>query len=209
MKKSNTVLYFGGSFDPPHRDHRQIALAALNANAATEIRLAPSWSAPHKQQRRQASYADRLAMTKLLIAEDNNLQVSELEGELKWSPSYTVEVLRELKRREPEKEFGLLIGSDSLLELHSWKEASELVSEFRVVTYPRSEYEVTLEKLKKNWAPEIASKLFSEVLTLPFLALSSSMVRRAGDPSEHHALTPEVSRYIIEHKLYKPEAGGR
>ena len=63
------VAFFGGSFDPPHCGHLAIARAARGALALDRILFAPVGLQPLKQHGASASFADRVAMTRLAIAE--------------------------------------------------------------------------------------------------------------------------------------------
>ncbi len=197
MKKA----YFGGSFDPPHCGHLALARHVLETGAADEVWFAPAFSPPHKRSGNTASYADRCAMTQRLIAGEKGMFLSEIEGELRYNPCYTVDVLDEIRRRLPEgDEVLLLIGGDSLAALDTWKEGNRLVREYRVLSYPRNGSVFPEGK----WEEALAQKLRAGMLKGDFFEISSTALRKqlenGGEPG--NIIPEEVKKYIRENKLY-------
>lgn len=201
-------VFFGGSFDPPHLGHLGVARAALHSNRCSQVVWFPGFLPPHKSSARRAPFSDRLAMVELLIAGEKNMTVSDFENRLQLTPSYTIEVLRHLQQETGEK-YILLIGADSLLNLHTWHKAAELVSEFQLITYPRKNAIVTLEKLTHNWDRETAKKLLQSMISGDFFEISSSEVRFSMEKKEFQhniinsgILSAGVEKYIKEKNLY-------
>ena len=58
------------------------------------------------------------------------------------APHYTIRTLDALKKREPHNEFSLVIGADNLQNIHKWRDAPRLLSEYGVVVYPRTGYDM-------------------------------------------------------------------
>ena len=148
-------------------------------------------------------------MVKLLIADEPQMQVSDLENRLQMVPSYTLNILRKL-REDSGETYQLLIGADSLSNLHTWYHAQELVSEFGIITYPRDGYLVTEEQLQKNWAPQTAEKLIKSIIPGSFFKISSTEVKFSMEKStdRHHiinstGLTEEITEYIRKNNLYR------
>ena len=137
------------------------------------------------------------------------MSVNKIEAELQLNPSYTFEVLEAWERR-----FGaspvLLIGADSLRELHTWHRARELVERFRIVTYPRGGQLVTAAELSQNWSMPTTDLLLGGVLKGDFFEISSSELKKrmekftaAGDIIYlKEYLAPGVCDYIVKHGLY-------
>lgn len=200
------IAYFGGAFDPPHAGHLAEARAALACGAAERVWLAPSFAPPHKPQGGTAPFADRAAMLKLLVADEPDMEVAEIERELALSPSYTFSVLLELERRRPADRFILLVGGDSLRDLHRWYRGRELAERFEVWTYPRPGAEITADALAANWPRETAEKLAARQLAGELSGASSSAIRAAlAVGREPDGLAAPVLAYIRENHLY----GGR
>ena len=206
MKKR---AFFGGSFDPPHTGHLGVARAALRSGRCDEVVWVPGFLPPHKQNSRRAPFADRLEMVKMLIDGEKNMSVSDLENRLQLTPSYTIDILRYIYSETGEK-YMLLIGADSLLNLHTWHEASALVREFEFIAYPRTGTSVTVEKLQQFWDKKTAEKLAATVINGDFFEISSTEVRFSMEKNafqsniiQQNGLTAEVAGYIAEHNLYK------
>ncbi len=194
MKKT---FFFGGSFDPPHSGHLGAANGALKTGRAEHILWAPAFAPPHKTGWERAPFADRLAMVRMLTAGDARHEPCDFEWRLRRTPSYTLDVLRLLRRERPELT-GLLIGADSLLELHTWHKPEALIAEFEILTYPRNGYSTTTEALARHWPPETVKKLLAGLLPGNFFDVSSTRLRRDGETPD----APAVREYCRRHALY-------
>ena len=204
MKK----VFFGGSFDPPHHGHLGIAKAALASGRCDEVVWFPAASPPHKLNARRASFADRMNMVQLLIKDEPGMSVSDFENRSGLNPSYTIDVLNKLER-ETGIRYTLLIGADSLLSLHTWHRAKELVASTGFIIYPRAGAEVSLEKLQDIWGKQTAEKLFSSMLDGTFFEISSTEMKISMEKSDfrHNIISSavfpaEIAAYIHEHRLY-------
>jgi nicotinate-nucleotide adenylyltransferase len=133
------IGYFGGTFDPPHRAHLRVARAAADAFRLDRVLLAPTGVQPLKAEPARASFEDRLAMTRLLCADDLRLEASAIDGPLAdGSPNYTVDALSRLREQEPDAELFALAGADSFLTLRHWRKPERLLqlAEWIVVSRP-------------------------------------------------------------------------
>ncbi len=209
------TAFFGGSFDPPHLGHLAVAEAALSSRLCGHVAWVPAFAPPHKQQR-GASFADRVRMAELTIAGRNNMSVCRIEEELRLTPSYTILVLEAWRERFGEIP-ALLIGADSLLELHSWHRAPELVARCRIISYPRNGSTVTARELARHWPDETVEKLLSGMIPGDFFEISSSELKKrmeksaeAGDIIQlKEYLSESVCTYIIKNGLYAADGRNR
>jgi nicotinate-nucleotide adenylyltransferase len=122
------IAFFGGSFDPPHLGHLAVARAARKALALDAVLFAPVGSQPLKPQGSTASFEDRLAMTKLAIAEEPGFELS-LADEPKPSgkPNFTVDTLEGLRGSlAPGGQLYCLMGTDSFFGLRRWHRSAEI-----------------------------------------------------------------------------------
>jgi nicotinate-nucleotide adenylyltransferase len=132
------IGYFGGSFDPPHRAHLLVAQAAANALHLDRVLLAPTGVQPLKEGTPHASFDDRLAMTRLLCADDPRLEVSDIDApHADGSPNYTVDAIARLKADFPDAEIFIIVGADSFLSLPRWHEPEKLLAEAHWVVLSR------------------------------------------------------------------------
>ena len=122
------IGYFGGTFDPPHRAHLLAAQAAAGALRLDRVLLAPTGVQPLKEGAPHAGFEDRLAMTRLLCAEDARLEASEIDApHADGSPNYTVDALARLRADFPTAELFVIVGADTFLSLPRWRDPDKLL----------------------------------------------------------------------------------
>jgi nicotinate-nucleotide adenylyltransferase len=196
---------FGGTFDPPHNGHLNLAQAVLENKLADRVLFLPALIPPHKTSRKISSFQDRLNMLNLAIADCENFEISMIEAERNSAPSYTVDSMEALSRKFPGDKLLLLIGGDSLKQLHTWHQAVKLASNWDILTYPRPGDNIPLAELKLNWPEELAVKLFNSInKKLPEWDISSTIIRedlKAGKDLEE-LLPRSVSKYALKKRLY-------
>ena len=207
------TAFFGGSFDPPHLGHLGVAEGALRSGRCDRIMWVPAFMPPHKLDRERQSFDHRYNMVKLLTAGRDGHIVSDIEYRRRRIPSYTFDLLEDLNRSGEER-FQLLIGADSLLELHTWHRAQELAERFELLVYPRPECTVTMEKLLEHFFPPAAEKLFKSLLNGEFFEISSTLLRFSMEKSANWdniiSMTPgPVAEYCRRHGLYTNNRSSR
>ena len=178
VMKRPVTAFFGGSFDPPHLGHLALARAALASGVCDRVMWVPAYSPPHKRMRERAPFADRLAMVELMIRDEPGMTANDIERRLALDPSYTIDVMAALERENPDTELVLLVGGDSLLELHLWYRAEELAERYFVVTYPRSDPDEVRSRILAVWPRETAEKLLSGVLDGKIFEISSTEIKK-------------------------------
>jgi nicotinate-nucleotide adenylyltransferase len=130
-------------------------------------------------------------MLSLAVAGAPGFELEQIELQ-RPGPSYTIDTLRELRRREPEVEFTLLVGADAAADLQAWREANELPRLARIVVFARP------------GSPVPQSSLFSEIVKVPALDISATEIRRRvgrGHPIRYW-VPDTVAEYIATHRLY-------
>lgn len=180
-----TCLY-GGSFNPPHVCHVMATVWALGVCPVDEVWWIPTWN--HAFGKDLVEFNHRVTMCELAIKPmAGRAQVCPIEGEL-GGESRTIDTLRELQRRHPDRAFSLLIGADILPDTPRWKEWETLQSTIPVYVLGRSGFESDPD-------PSLA---------LP--DVSSSQIRRALSAGEDEyvasRLPATVRSYIARHGLY-------
>lgn len=129
--------FFGGSFDPVHEGHVEVAKAALE-KGLEHVFWIPAYHSPLKNEGPQASNLDRICMLKLAMASE--AKMSLLYWEL-FSPgkSYTIDTMRRAKILYPDKELIWILGNDQFEKLHQWNDIEELCELVEFWVYPRRE----------------------------------------------------------------------
>ncbi len=125
MSRQQSIGLLGGTFDPVHAGHLALAEAALDQCCLETVLCIPAAGPPHKRAP-LAGFSHRVAMLELALAGRNNISISLIEAE-RPTPSYTIETLHGLRERLGPHNYTLILGADSLLELHLWKQYEDIL----------------------------------------------------------------------------------
>ena len=117
---------FGGTFNPPHKGHKNLALEIKEKARLDRIYIIPTFTPPHKEGKELASGEHRIKMCEMMFTEDF-FTVSDMEIN-RQGKSYTYDTLLELKKTNAEDELFLIIGSDMLLSFHTWFRYKDILS---------------------------------------------------------------------------------
>lgn len=109
----------GGTFDPPHLGHFQLAQAAADQLKLERVLWVPSFKPPHKKNSLLSPYSVRTLMTEMTARRDRRFDVSRIESSLEGD-SYTVKTLAHLGKALPEIRLYFIVGADVLHELCDW-----------------------------------------------------------------------------------------
>lgn len=116
----------GGAFNPPHEGHLKLARLALDYLDLDELRFVPTALSPHKPDPGGPDAQARLRLlSEALEAFDSRCRIETLEVE-RGGPSYTVDTLESLSGREPGTAWILIMGSDQLPGLPSWRRVERI-----------------------------------------------------------------------------------
>lgn len=135
MKKTGIM---GGSFNPIHVGHLEIAECAWKEYGLDEILFIPNYCPPHKDSSEMLDAKSRLDMVKLAIQGHPNYTVTDREIQ-KGGLSYTYLTINELKAEEPDTEFYFLMGADSLADFRKWSHAEVIASKCHILAAMRDE----------------------------------------------------------------------
>ncbi|MCD6093245.1 MAG: nicotinate-nucleotide adenylyltransferase [Candidatus Omnitrophica bacterium] len=179
----------GGAFDPIHLGHLLLAEKAREKLSLAKVIFIPCFISPFKKE--IVSSSQRYKMVCLAISDNPFFVVSKLEIKRK-GVSYSIDTVRELKKRYPRDEFFFILGSDSWGQFSSWKDSDELLKLIRFAVMERKGF-----SLRENGS---ILRISGEVLPI-----SSSQIReRVKQNKSIRYLVPErVRRYILRKGLYK------
>ncbi len=205
MKKQTRIGCLGGTFDPPHLGHVSLVEELLKSDIVDKVLVIVAIHPYHKDQPCQTSFKDRVAMTRLAMKPLKNVEVCEVEGtQSPDAPSYTIETMQRVQSLYPHDQLVVLMGSDSLLTLHTWMRANEIVDTYEIITYPRPGFHPDESEIKREWSPERAQKLIQSVqYQLKVTDIASSSLRLDAQ-SMMPFITTSVLKYIRKYKLYGP-----
>ena len=196
---------FGGTFDPVHLGHLILAEQCREQGRLDEVWFIPSGRPPHKQRHGITAFRHRAEMLQLATAGHPAFRINELENE-RPGLSYTVETLDELKNGHPGAEWFLLLGSDTLAELHEWRDPAGVVRRAGLLVMARGEEAVmTAEELRASLRLSERDRLSLQVVAAPRIEISSrDLRRRAAEGRSLRYLVPRaVECYVEEKGLYR------
>lgn len=208
------IAVFGGSFNPIHYGHLLLADEVLEQLGLDRVLFVPAAAPPHKAPGTLAPAAHRYAMVQLATAGHPGFAVSDVELK-RPGPSYTVDTLETLSASGDE--LFLVIGSETFLDLLSWRAPRRVAALARLVVVPRSgsafdpESAAAQKVLRDVGADRFAAAspalppaavAVARVTSLP---ISSSDLRRraARGRSLAYRLPADVIDYIRAHRLYE------
>ena len=193
---------YGGTFAPVHNGHIAAAKLFFEQMHLDLLYIIPAGIPPHKQIDASDDPAHRYRMCELAFAGARNVIVSDMEIR-REGRSYTVDTLRALSA--PDRRLFLLMGTDMMLTLDSWRAPDEIFKLCYPV-YMRREQDPILEAriIEKNKQYQekygkIVRRLVGDVLELSSTAIRDRV--HAGEPITE-LVPPAVERYIREKRLY-------
>jgi len=137
--------YLGGSFDPVHNGHLQVAMSvyqhllpiAVQQQRALHVYLLPNARSPFKVQSTDPNH--RLAMLNLAV-QGTPIQISELEL---WQtpPVYTIDSVRTLRQQYPNDSLIFIMGMDSANSLDKWKDGLQLIDYVNLWVFNRASHD--------------------------------------------------------------------
>ena len=198
---------YGGSFNPVHLGHTQLAGWLLARDYVDELWLLVSPQNPLKQVDDLLPDDIRLWLTKLGLTnlhadratgfqfQKCHIHVKDTEFHLP-RPSYMADTLAYLRNHYKHRDFILIIGSDNWLDFDKWARPDEILQNHQVIIYPRRGY-------------DIAPSSLPEGVTLadtPYYDLSSTDIREAIRTNPHYdgeGLAPKVWEAIKQFGYYR------
>ena len=187
---------FGGSFNPIHRGHTELAASIVRQGLVDELWLLVSPLNPLKSGEVSdiAEYEHRLRMAQLATEGIEGVKVSDFECHLPL-PSYTITTLEALGKAYPEHEFVLVIGADNWEQFPRWYHAEEIIRQYKILIYRRPGCELD----------EAALPSSVQVVDTSLYDVSSTQIRASVQKGRmmRRWLDARVARYIRKNQLYR------
>lgn len=213
------VAFYGGSFDPVHRAHLEIAKTLIPQFELDDFTFIPAFHAPHKVRLKPTSAYDRYAMLCLATQDDPNISVSRAEIEAPERP-YTLQTLTHLNSVRPDDQKFFVMGADSWMEITTWREWETVLtlSNHIVITRPGvdiafdhvtdhiTERIVDLRKAapsRKIDKPDTENQIYiTDSVDLDISATKIRQMVRDGNTRWQALVTREVANYIEKYQIY-------
>ena len=197
MAKNKQFGFFGGSFDPIHFGHLNLAFELMERASLEKVLFCPAFLSPYKQDKPATTAADnRLEMVKKAIADIPQFEVLDLEVK-KQKVSYTIKTLEELKKTYPDTDFHLLLAQDILADFTGWKDYKKILTLASPLIGFRNDITPAVPE-------ELKFLLKNKLIPTRQLHISSTSIRDRLKKKLYcsHLMPKQVLDYIYQHKLY-------
>jgi nicotinate-nucleotide adenylyltransferase len=191
----NKIVIFGGSFDPVHRSHIKIAKIVLESIDCKKLIFVVAYAPPHKTMQ-YVCIEDRLYMLKLVTKNMRRIEINLYEVK-KRKIVYSYQTLDYFQSLYPKDDIYMVIGSDSLLNLSTWRNIDYLASHYKFIVAKRSGIEINKNTKYMRRCIFINKEIEN---------ISSTEIRKLIkiDPGKAASLLDKkVYDYIIKNGFYK------
>jgi nicotinate-nucleotide adenylyltransferase len=214
---------YGGTFDPVHKGHVEVARTVLKLFELDEVLFVPACVPPHKRNTSVTSPFHRFAMLSLATEDDQQLRISTSDLDVPEEP-YAVETVARIRAEVGnETELFFLMGADSWLEITSWHDWRRLMELCNFVVMTRPGYELGSTALADNPIPVVnvggvgcrqwgnarghnqhPTAFITDAVMMDISASAIRAAARAGESQRLRELVPAaVANYIEKYELYK------
>jgi nicotinate-nucleotide adenylyltransferase len=209
----------GGTFNPVHIAHLRIAEEVRERFELARVIFVPAATPPHKPLAGDLPFALRQQMVKLAIAGNPVFKVSDIEGK-REGKSYSIDTIHALRAKYPDDELFFVIGSDSFLDIGTWRRYEAIFALCNIVVVERPAavvlsicsslpldvlHDFSYYEGEKRLAHRSGHSVYY-IKGVP-LDISSSAIRRLVHlgQSISYLVPEEVEHFIKEHRLYRDE----
>jgi len=193
------IAILGGAFDPITLGHLEMTQFVLDSCPdIDEVWVTPCYR--HRYDKKMASAADRIAMTRIAI--DGVYRVKCCEYEMRWQVAgSTKEFLDLIKKNSGDYfDFSAIIGVDNANDFHKWACYEQLIKETPFIVVPRKG---VARNISTSWYEEKPHVLLSSVNDIP--EISSTQIRESlkkNRQEKPEGLDERVYEYILANNLY-------
>ncbi len=206
MTKHQRIILFGGTFDPIHLGHIEVAEYAFGRIGGDQLMFIPAKRSPLKKFFPKASDDDRYTMISLAVAEKESFDVSDIEIK-RQTPSFTIDTVRYFQSIfGPNSNIYWLIGADAVDDLAKWYKIEELIDICFVSVMYRGGFEKpSFDSYIDQWGKDRVAKLENHVIDTPLIDISSTEIREkiSTGIDVSQLLHPAVAEFIKIKGLYR------
>lgn len=192
---SNKTGIFGGTFNPVHKGHIEVAGLALDRIGLNKIYFVPSYNPPHKNKHHIVSYDHRLKMLSLALQNDSRFDFSLLD----YTPgekSYTKNLIIRFREKYPQDSLFLIIGTDNIPQLKTWHDYKWILDNIKIIAIQRN-YEDTGDPVDYH-------DRIQKIVIDPVDISSKGIRQRIKEGKSIAGLVPDpVIEYIKKYNLYE------
>ena len=186
---------FGGSFNPPHNMHLNIALELIKNKYLDKVIYVPTGDSYNKNG--LINFKDRLNMLNLMIENYDHLSISDIGNNKDYG--YTYQTLDYFKKLNINDDIYFICGTDNLNEFNTWREYEYILKNYKLLVIRRNNDDI--DEILKKYQEYKDSIIIAEVKSK---VLSSTSIRENLKKNiKDKNLDEEVYNYIKENDLYK------
>lgn len=187
---------FGGSFNPPHNMHTDIACYLIKQHFVDKVVFVPTGS-KYTYKNNLIEEEHRLNMLKILCDKNENIMLSDYE--LKSECVYTIDTLKYFKKEYTNDEICFICGLDNFCYIDKWKNGEEILSNYRIIVINRNgkNPDESLIKFIDYKDNIIVSNMQKKDISSTFIREN---IKKEDKVREY--LDEDVLRYIYENELY-------
>jgi|LGOV01.1.fsa_nt_gb nicotinate-nucleotide adenylyltransferase len=201
---NNNIGILGGSFNPIHIGHIIMSQYVYEELNLSNVYLMPNENPPHKKDEKMLDGLKRLKMCNIVASQNEFLDVIDCEiGNEKTN--FTIDTIEYLINNQfKNKKIYFIIGSDSLMQIYTWKNYKKLLKLIDIVCIMRPE-PINQDVIRK--IDEINNRFQKKIIIvkMPLIQISSTDIRNriAMGKSVKYMVDKDVLEYIDEMNLYK------
>ncbi|MDF2504396.1 MULTISPECIES: nicotinate-nucleotide adenylyltransferase [Clostridium] len=193
----------GGTFDPLHNGHLNIAYEAAERLNLDRIVFIPTGNPPHKRDKMVTDASIRYNMVEKAIKDESIFEIDHYEISKK-TLSFTYETLEYLSEKEPDTQWYFITGADCLIEIENWNNVKIILDLCKLVVFNRSGY--TMDEIQKQ-KETIEKKYDKDIifLNLPLMDISASYIRKKVREYKNidYLVPSTISKDIKRLRLYE------
>lgn len=188
---------FGGSFNPPHNMHTDIANYMINQQYVDKVVFVPTGS-KYAYKNNLIEEEHRYNMLEILSNKNDNIMVSDYE--LKSEVVYTIDTLRYFKELYPNDEICFICGLDNFSYIDKWKNGEEILANYKIVVINRdgNDLEELLVKYDQYRENIVISNMEMKDISSTFIRDNIEEIDKVKE-----YIDEDVLRYIQENNLYR------
>src|SRR6185295_18369224 len=212
MEQRKRIAIYGGTFDPVHSGHLEIARRVSPLFAIDEFLFVPARMAPHKMGRDVTSALHRYAMLVLATRAEPKVAVSTFELD-RPERQYTVDTLTYFRSHFGESaDLFFVMGADSWAEITTWRQWQRLLTLANLIVVTRPGFEVSSEHVRAEMAATVVDVRGTQLVALPaggaprvfvtdavMLDVSATDVRQAARENQNERLNTLVTREVADY----------
>jgi nicotinate-nucleotide adenylyltransferase len=212
------IAAYGGTFDPLHNGHLEIARLVVRRVALDELLVIPAHRPPHKTGQAISTGYHRYGMAVLATLDEPRIRVSTLELEAPNKP-YTFETIERLcSVYGSQTDLFFVMGADSFEEIHTWREPARILANASLIVVARPGYQLQTVHLpalstaqvldRRGTSGEIreagtgAGRIYFIDCEMPVSA-TDIRERVSKGAAIDHLVPPRVAQYISRYALYQ------